>query len=142
MVSTAVAIVRAVASRRATAEETPGAAWPRGPMTRGAIAFEVVEVLKGDSVSSPLIIGGVLTEVDDFNPHPVPYTYVRPAGGRGPCWAYEYRRGSEFLLILNRDTTGRLNPYYDHAQMPANEQLHNADDPWLRWVRSQISKRR
>ena len=142
MVRRAVAIVRAVASRRATPDEASRAAWIRGPTTRGAIAFDVVEVLKGDSVPNTLIIGGVLTEFDDFNTDVVPYVHVRPAGERGPCWAYEYRRGAQFLLVLNRDSTGRLNPYYDHIQMPANEQLYGEDDPWLVWVRSQIPKRR
>jgi hypothetical protein len=142
MVRSAVAIVRAVASRPATPDEASRAAWIRGPTTSGAIAFDVVEVLKGDSVPNPLIIGGVLTETDDFNTDAVPYVHIRPAGERGPCWAYEYRRAAQFLLVLARDSTGRLSPYYDHIQMPANEQLRGIDDPWLVWVRSQVPTRR
>jgi hypothetical protein len=71
--------------------------------------------------------------MDDFNPAPVPYPAVRPAGQRGSCFAEEYRRGGEFLLLLKR-TAGHLTPYWA-ALAPTNEQIRGADDRWVRWVR-------
>ncbi|MFL5612956.1 MAG: hypothetical protein ACJ796_04770 [Gemmatimonadaceae bacterium] len=61
---------------------------------------------------------------------------VRSAGQRGSCYASEYRRGGEFLLLLRLTPSGYYTPYWALLS-PVNEQIRGADDPWLQWVRRQ-----
>jgi len=144
MVHDADAIVVAVASRTATPDEKSSAGLSVKPGViylgdTNAVTFDVLEVLKGDSVPGPLVISGSLSDHDDFNPDTVPYMHVRGDGEGGSCFAYTYRQGAEFLLILSRNRAGRLGPYSIKLPlMPVNEQLHGADDPWLSWVRAQL----
>jgi hypothetical protein len=99
------------------------------------VKFKVEEVLRGEGVPSTLFFRGHLSDRDDFNQRPVPYDHVRSAGG-GPCYAYEYKRGAEFLLFLKRDGD-KLNPYWKPLA-PTNEQLHPEKDAWLEWVRKNL----
>ncbi len=148
MVRTADAIVRARAVRKATPSEMDSAGLKfipgvRIPPPEGAVVFDVLEVIKGQNVHNPLVIGGALTDHDDFNDGPVPYLGVRMEGRTGFCFASTYRQGGEFLLMLFRDQVGRLGPssrYY--PLMPLNEQLHGPEDPWVAWVRAQVKRRR
>ena len=57
----------------------------------------------------------------------------------GPCFAYEYRLGAEYLFLLNRvDGSDVLTPYWI-ALGPTNEQIRGPEDPWVRWVREQLA---
>lgn len=100
------------------------------------IRFQVLEVLHGSDVPADLWMHAGPVEHDDFNDHAVPYLSVRPDGRMGGCYAYFYRVGGEFLLLLRRDGRGLLTPYW--AGGPTNEQVRGASDPWVVWVRGQL----
>ena len=100
------------------------------------VRFQVAEVLKGENVPTALVFQGSLGQRDDFNDRPVPYDFVRPGGRGGPCHAYEYKQGAEFLLLLKK-RKAELTPYWA-ALAATNEQLRSADDPWLAWVRDHL----
>lgn len=120
------AIVRAVAERAFDTEAG----------SRGTVELRVLEVLKGEGVPQTLQVTGFLSDRDDFNRESVPYVWVRRAGQSGPCYAYEYRRGGEFLLLLKQDGGG-LTPYWA-VFSPTNEQVRGAGDPWVQWVRERL----
>ena len=102
------------------------------------VRFEVLEVLKGGRIAAPLAFEGELSERDDLNDRPAPYNFVRPTGRGGSCFAFYYKQGGEFLLLL-RSRNGTLTPYW--ATLGAtNEQLFGADDKWLAWVREEIQR--
>lgn len=108
-----------------------------------AIEFEVLENLtprSGVATASMLYIGGRLTTADDFNRGTVPYLDVRTAGQHGSCFASDYRRGGEFLLLLRLAPSGYYTPYWALLS-PVNEQIHGADDPWVQWVRRERPRR-
>jgi hypothetical protein len=100
------------------------------------IEFRVEEVIKGKKVPATIALNGYLTDKNDYNDRPVPYDFVRPNGRHGSCFAYEYRKGSEFLLFLEK----RENKFtlYPQALGPINEQIRSEDDEWLLWVRDQV----
>ena len=108
-----------------------------GLLPNSTIRFKVAEVIKGQLTTDHLILPGVLVDKDDFNDHPSPYTFVRPEGRHGNCYAISYRTGGRFLLMLKKDQQGHLTVYWCPLA-PANEQLHSMDDPWLFWVRKQV----
>jgi hypothetical protein len=102
------------------------------------IRFKVEEIIKGNkNISDPLLIKGYLTQYDDFNDKPPPYTYVRPSGQVGSCFADSYKQNASFLLFLNNEYT----PYWDPLT-PVNEQLHSPpmNDKWLQWVKARVPK--
>jgi len=104
--------------------------------SNGNIRFKVEQVLKGEDIPATLTIEGLLSVVDDFNDHPVPYDMVRPGGRRGPCEVYSYKKGAEFLLFLRKED-GKLTPYWA-TMSPTNEQLRSPDDAWLKWVKEYL----
>jgi len=106
-------------------------ATPLESIENGEIKFKVLELLKGEYISSTLIIKGSLSKRDDYNKRPVPYWHVRSSGS-APCYAYEYKEGAEFLLLL-KEQDGRLTPYW-YPLAPTNEQLRPGKDDWLVWV--------
>ena len=118
---------------------------PRDPsvLTTGQpdsqVRFRLVEVVKGTDVPRELVLPGYLVDQDDFNNMKVPYTFVRPGGRAGSCFANSYRRGAEFLLMLKKGSDGSYTVNW-YALGPVNEQLRSADDPWLLWVRQQVGK--
>ena len=116
---------------------------PTGLTTTGTpnsvVRFKVVETLKGSVGAADLTLQGYLGEKDDFNDHAAPYTFVRPGGRAGSCFANTYRRGAEFLLMLKRAGDAVTVNWY--ALGPVNEQLRSADDPWLRWVREELKRK-
>lgn len=137
IVRNADAIVRAVAAEYARPPRDLNT-WTTGdPDSR--VRFRLVEVVKGDGVPSTVILPGYLVDRDDFNDVAVPYTFVRPGGRSGSCFANVYRQRSEFLLMLKKDADGtyRVNWY---PLGPINEQLRHGSDPWLLWVREQVRK--
>ena len=143
LVRTADLIVRARAE--AIVPGTPHPVMPPGPPTD--VRFTVLEVLKGSVASRTLGFSGVAGERDDPNDHPVPYSFVRPGGRRGNCFAFEHRIGAEYLLLLKRTEprspdAGNLTPYWA-ALGPVNEQLFaGADDPWCAWVRRELGRQK
>lgn len=135
MVRSADVIVRAIAVEYAIPANS-------GLFTTGVpdsvVRFNVVEVLKGETVPEEVVLHGYLTARDDFNDQKPPYTFVRPGGRAGSCFANSYRRGAEFLLMLQGSGTSFTVNWY--ALGPVNEQLRSSDDPWLVWVRQEVKK--
>ena len=108
------------------------------------IEFEVLENLTpapDAPTARVLYIGGDLTSKDDFNSGPVPYLHLRTEGQRGSCFASVYRVGGEFLLLLRVRPSGYYTPYWA-ALAPLNEQIHGPNDPWVQWVRRELSSAR
>jgi hypothetical protein len=124
-VDSASAIVRAVADRAYD-----------GPL----VSFTVREWIRGEPTKSALRAYGYFVDADDFNPQPVPYRMVRRAGTHGNCYAHEYRRGAEYVLILRNVGASGLTPYWMPLG-PSNEQIRGDDDPWLLWVRERAQSR-
>ena len=132
-------IVRARAERLSD-QPGQGGTWAD---RRAQVLFTILEVLKGPPMASTIEFNGGLGGRDDPNDHAVPYTFVRPGGRSGNCFALGYRQGGEYLLMLAREPHvayaqgNRLTPYW--APLAAtNEQLFGQDDPWLAWVRKQL----
>lgn len=135
-VDSATVIVRAVAIGIDSAGASPAS--PQVRVYEFPIRFRVVETLRGRVLDDRLVLPGILVDRDDFNPNPVPYTIVRPAGQRGDCAAKDYRVGGEYLFILRPSRVdGSLTPYW-RPLAPFNEQVRGADDPWVEWVRAQL----
>lgn len=103
------------------------------------VEFEVEEVLKGEGVPEKLELHAYLGDEDDFNELKVPYTFVRPGGRSGSCFANTYKKGAQFLLFLKKRGEG-YTPNIS-ALGPTNEQLRGPDDEWLRWVRDYLKGR-
>jgi hypothetical protein len=103
------------------------------------IRFQVLEVLKGSAVGTLLEFDGMLTDRDDRNDGPVPYTFVRKQGRGGNCFAYTYKQGQQYLLILGV-RRGTLTPYWQ-TLAATNEQLSDENDQWLAWVRAELRSR-
>ena len=123
----------------AGSQSAPGpASWSSGDYgASGLIEFEVVGVLKGPILSGPVRIPGTLVHRDDFNDRGIPFTFVRPGGRGGNCFAFGYRQGAEYLLFL-RPGKETLAPYW--APLAAvNEQVRGSQDPWVAWVRGQLA---
>lgn len=103
------------------------------------VEFKIEEVLKGKVVPKTLVLKGYLSDQDDFNDQKVPYRFVRPGGRAGSCFANTYKKGASFLLFLEKTEKG-YSPNIS-ALGPTNEQLKGEDDPWLLWVRKEVSSR-
>ncbi|HEX7706457.1 MAG TPA: hypothetical protein VF701_08375 [Thermoanaerobaculia bacterium] len=99
------------------------------------VRFEIDEWVKGKGPTS-LSLHGYLSAADDFNEITVPYTFVRKGGRSGSCFANSYREGGRFLLVLKLHKGAYNVDWY--ALGPTNEQLHDGEDPWLVWVRTQV----
>jgi hypothetical protein len=110
------------------------------------VHFTLLEVLRGVQPTQ-LAFAGYLVPNNDFNRGVIPYRIGRPSAQRGGCLTYEYRAGAEYLLILKEAPhvlpligavePNTLTPYWA-ALAPLNEQVVGADDPWVRWVRSEL----
>lgn len=105
------------------------------------IAFDVIETIRGQLPGAEVVLHGYLSDRDDFNDQRPPYTFVRPGGRSGSCFANTYRRGGEFLLMLKRTNDGAYTVNW-YALGPVNEQLGAASDPWLTWVRQHAKTKR
>ena len=128
------AIVRAAAVEYAVPPGDPRIRTTGEPDSR--IRFRVVESIRGGKVQE-VILSGYLSDEDDFNDQEPPYTFVRPGGRHGSCFANTYRRDAEFLLFLQKTPAGEWTVNW-YPLAPANEQLHSEEDPWLAWVRKQV----
>jgi hypothetical protein len=127
--------------------------------TKDVVEFVVDETLKGSAPSGPLLLPGTISDWDDFNDGPVPYTFVRPGGRGGNCFATSYRQGGSFLLLFQSLRNGQKTPWEQlsgqspsdssrhdlttswAALAPTNEQVHGLDDPWIVWVRQRLALR-
>ena len=109
------------------------------PTSPTRVVFTSVTVLKGTFLGE-LDVPGHLESQDDPNESPFPYTFVRPGGRHGNCYALGYRQGAEYLLFLNGDQSkpGTLTPYWSPLS-PTNEQLFSDTDRWLRWVTRELA---
>ena len=114
--------------------KNPGSSYGLKPDS--LIRFRILEVIRGKLSSEYLVLPGLLVATDDFNDQASPYTFVRPDGRHGNCFATSYRSGGQFLLMFKKNSDGELTVYW-YALGPVNEQLHSSDDPWLLWVRKQ-----
>jgi len=104
------------------------------PATSPEVRFSVLAVLKGTSQDQQLHYAGVLVERDDPNEQPVPYDMVRSAGRHGDCFAKQYRKGREYVLLVKSGT-----PYWSPLA-PTNEQISGESDPWLAWVKAAATR--
>jgi hypothetical protein len=136
MVKVADAIVRARAVEYAQPPSDPSIVTTGVPDSR--VRFKVIETLSGQNMKE-LVLPGYLVSTDDFNDRAAPYTFVRPGGRAGSCFANSYRRDAQYLLFLKKTAQGDLTVNWA-ALAPVNEQLHSAEDPWLTWVRQQADK--
>lgn len=132
IVRNADAIVRATAVEYAVPPGDPSIMTTGVPGAR--IRFRILETIRG-SVQGDLNLPGYLVQADDFNDGEPPYSFVRPNGRRGSCFANSYRAGGQFLLMLKKMPTGEYSVNW-YALGPVNEQLHSERDRWLQWVRS------
>jgi hypothetical protein len=107
------------------------------PRFYSVVIVHVDELVYGASLPDSLKIGGDIYDHDDFNDQPVPYTFVRPDGRRGSCYASQYRLGAQYLLLLAKDPGGQWG-IMSEPLAPVNEQIRGADDPWVKWVRSAL----
>lgn len=124
-------IVRATAESLVYAASVPNSSDPDS-----RVRFKVQEVIRGEMPEDHFDLRGALVDTDDFNDLKPPYKFVRPDGRGGNCFAYSYRSGAQFLLML-KETKWRGYTVEWYALGPVNEQLHSAEDPWLIWVRAQ-----
>jgi len=112
----------------------------RGSATQ--VRFVVIERLKGEFPAQTIEFNGALETRNDPNDHQAPYRFVRPGGRSGNCYAFNYRAGAEYLLLLRRapwSSQPRLLTPYWSAVAPTNEQLRESGaDPWLKWVRDTL----
>jgi hypothetical protein len=130
----------AVIRAKAVGYERPpsnSSSWTTG-VPDSIVRFEEVEVIRGGNASR-LILPGYLVQKDDFNDQQAPYTFVRPGGRAGSCFANSYREGAEYLLFLQKTKSGDFTVNWA-ALAPVNEELHSSEDAWLIWVREQVRK--
>jgi hypothetical protein len=132
LVEQADVIVRATAD---SYDKAPEGFLPRMGVAGTTVKFKVIETLKGE-LTEPLLIYGYLTDEDDYNELPIPYTFVRRGGRAGNCFADSYKKGADFLLFLKKGK-GKLMLYWK-ALAPVNEQIRPTDDEWLYWVKKQL----
>jgi hypothetical protein len=136
MVAAADLIVRANAVEYSRVPASAGRT--TGP-AESVVHFRIDEVVKGRHAPTDLDLPGYLGGANDFNELPVPYHFVRRDGRRGSCFANTYRQGADYLLVLKLAGNAYTVDWY--VLGPTNEQLHSADDPWLKWVRSEVGPR-
>jgi hypothetical protein len=137
LVAGADVIVRAVAVDYQKQPSDPHL-WTTG-VPNSVVEFNVVETIRGNAPQSTTL-HGYLVQSDDFNDQKSPYTFVRPGGRAGSCFANSYKTGAQYLLFLKRGTNSSELTVNWAALAPVNEQLHDMRDPWLLWVRDQAKR--
>ena len=104
---------------------------------QGRVTFDVLEVIKGIFAGRHLTIAGRITDTPASRNRQPPHQQLdcMRAGGCGGCFAYDYRDGAEYLLMLKGGT-----PYWAPLA-PTNEEISGAQDPWVLWVKGQLSRK-
>jgi len=105
MLHEAEAIVRAIAVEYASATRDHRV-WTTG-VPDSKIRFKVIERIRGPQTPE-LVLPGGLASSDDFNDQRPPYTFVRPGGRGGSCFAELYGSGAQFLLFLKKNKEGEF----------------------------------
>ncbi len=136
LVQQADSVIRAKAMEYAKAPSDPNS-WTTG-VPDSEVRFDQMELIRGADASR-LVLPGYLVQQDDFNDQQAPYSFVRPGGRAGSCFANSYRKGAEYVLFLKRTKTGAFTVNWA-ALAPVNEQLNSSNDAWLIWVRAQARK--
>jgi hypothetical protein len=136
LVRSADAVIRARAVEYATPPSKANLRTTGVPDSR--VRFEELETIRGTRTSE-FVLPGYLVQRDDFNDQRPPYTFVRPGGRAGSCFANSYRQGAEYLLFLQKTNSGDLTVNWA-ALAPVNEQLHSHEDAWLLWVREEARR--
>jgi len=128
LVRTADAVVRVRAIGSLAAADLT--AWPPG-----SVRLEVLEVLSGTVSGRELILPGRIRDYASTRERRVPYDGLdcARAGGCGGCYAYDYKLGAQYLLLLKRNS-----PYWA-ALAPTNEEIGGSSDPWVVWVRQRLA---
>jgi hypothetical protein len=129
-------IVRATAVKYAKAPADPNMRTTGRPDS--IVEFKVEEVLRGKDAPKSISLNGYLSDKDDYNEMPIPYTFVRPTGRSGSCFANTYKQDAQFLLFL-KNVDGKYTSNIS-ALGPANEQLRPDNDAWLQWVKDYLKK--
>jgi hypothetical protein len=100
------------------------------------VQFKVEEILRGQQLPDDILLNAYLSDKDDYNDMPVPYTFVRANGRGGSCFANTYKQGGQFLLFLKKKDKGYTSNI--SALGPSNEQIRSENDPWLEWVKQHL----
>jgi hypothetical protein len=129
-------VVRATAVKYAKAPADPN--MRTTGMPDSIIEFKVEEVLRGKDSPKSISLNGYLSDKDDYNETPIPYTFVRPTGRSGSCFANTYKQDAQFLLFLKK-VDGKYTSNIS-ALGPTNEQLRPDHDAWLQWVKDYLKK--
>jgi len=109
-----------------------GPIFPSEPLdVRGVIRFRVQEVIKGKFKGDVVELEGHLAHDDDYNESAVPYHAARKSPD-------DYAAHGEYLLMLRE--SGREYNVSWAAPSASNEQIHGANDPWVRWVTHQVGQ--
>ena len=113
-----------------------GPIFPSEPLDyRGVIRFHVDEVIKGKFKGDIVELEGRIVHDDDFNEGELPYRAARKSPN-------DYIAHGQYLMML-RSKPGQGGPEYNvwwAAPSASNEQIHGANDPWVRWVTHQVDK--
>lgn len=113
--------------------------WPSIEMTQfhdrlgpgPQVTFELLRTLKGSPPAARFTLLGSLKYLGP-NKERAPYKLARPGAQTGMCFAYDYKLGGTFLLLLKRGS-----PYWS-AVRPTNEEISGQQDRWLKWVEARI----
>lgn len=111
------------------------------PGSSTQVEFDVVEILKGTLTQASLRFDGTLLGDDDPLDRSTSYDFVQPGGRGGECFAVNYVRGVEYLLLLR--PTGQaydqqtLTPYWAPLRA-TNDRVRGTHDRWVAWVRQRV----
>ena len=93
------------------------------------IKMSVLEVLKGSYSKKVIGVKGFTDRYEGPNLSEVPYNQVRPGGLHGNCYAFDYKKNGQFLLIMKEGRVHWL------PLAATNEEVSGPNDPWLVWVK-------
>ena len=130
------AIVRATAEKY---HKEPDTSKRTTGLPEAEVEFKIEEILRGKDLPKTITLSGYLSDRNDYNEMPVPYTLVRKNGRSGSCFANTYRRGAQFLLFLRKTEDGYTSNISPLG--PSNEQLRGSEDAWIWWARVEVSNR-
>lgn len=102
----------------------------------GLVTLKVLEVIKGKFPAPTLKIEGRFADYSPRSGTQFPYIELNcsRAAGCGGCYAYDYKKGSQYLLLMRAGT-----PYWAPLS-PTNEEISGMQDPWELWVKLQLKK--